>query len=465
MKVVYLSAGSRTTLGGETRVALEISKAMTSHCEVAIVCTGARNEIVEENGVKVVTLEGYDDGKEGIGVFSNETIKFLFDFLDSYRPDVMHAHSPWLAPFIAQIWALSHGTPYFFTTHYILSKMSEFLDISSSSFGYKVVDEAFIKRYFLGYLDNCSSVIALNRVAYDGLREYGYKGDMEVIPNGRFLDNLTKLKIPNIDDKVVNLVFVGSITKRKNQEYLLEMSKYLPDNFKLKLIGRFLFEDYEKEFMKMAKNYRRVEVVGGVSPHLVASYLEESHIFVSASTVEVQALSVIEALAAGKPVVGLSNETVDELVDDDVGVWLDKDTSPKEFAESVVRIAEKSRGEYELMCKSARERVCDMDWSIIAQKTYLLYQRYLGHGQNIDRSRWDDLRNTIIKLPFFPGQAYLLDRFDALKSRVKRSDSLNIVSKVPKKTLLIAGLTIGFASLAFGGLKLFSYLKKRKNTK
>ena len=45
----------------------------------------------------------------------------------------------------------------------------------------------------------------------------------------------------------------------------------------------------------------------------IPNYLERAHVFPSASKMEVQSLVVIEALASGTPVVGLSNETIDEL--------------------------------------------------------------------------------------------------------------------------------------------------------
>ncbi len=45
----------------------------------------------------------------------------------------------------------------------------------------------------------------------------------------------------------------------------------------------------------------------------------KTHAFVSASKMEVQSLAIIEALASGSPVIGLGNETVDELVDETNG--------------------------------------------------------------------------------------------------------------------------------------------------
>lgn len=459
MKVVYLAAGAEETLGGETRVAMELSMAMKEYADIAIVFTGRENRIYEEDGIMKVSLEGGWYGGEELGVFNTETISFFFDFLDSFKPDIVHSHSAWLAPFIAQVWALQHKIPYIYTTHVLASKISEFFEVPKSSLIYRMMDEAIFKKYFLGYMDNCSTIIALNEIAFSETRDYGYKGDMEIIPNGRFLKQLNEVKLQQQSSKERVLIFVGSVTKRKNQEFLLKVMDYLPKNFKLILIGRFLFEDYEKEFRRKASKYSNVEVTGGVDPSTIPTWLEKSHIFVSSSTVEVQALSVIEALAAGRPIVGLSNETIDELIDSKVGIALPKDASPKEFAKSVLKISKLSQSDYTAMCEEGRERVKILDWHDIAQRTYNLYEKYVGTSMK-EGGNWKKVRGMILNLPSFPGQKYLLERYDYLKATTDKSSSLNVVNRVPKKTLLFAGITVGLAVAIFAGLKVSGYLKK-----
>jgi glycosyltransferase involved in cell wall biosynthesis len=84
---------------------------------------------------------------------------------------------------------------------------------------------------------------------------------------------------------------------------------------------------------------------------------------------EVQSLVIIEALASGTPVVGLSNETVDELVDASDGIRLSKDASPREFAAAVHKICELGEAEYRKLCENSRSRVNTLDWSIVMEKT------------------------------------------------------------------------------------------------
>ena len=88
---------------------------------------------------------------------------------------------------------------------------------------------------------------------------------------------------------------------------------------------------------------------------------------------EVQSLAVLEALASGTPVLGLSNETIDELVDASVGGRLPKNTPPEEFARAVRTLCETDKDSYKGMCHDARKRVARYDWSNNLDLTEKMY--------------------------------------------------------------------------------------------
>ena len=110
----------------------------------------------------------------------------------------------------------------------------------------------------------------------------------------------------------------------------------------------------------------------------IPACLARAHAFVSASRLEVQSLTVIEALASGTPVVGLANETIDELVDDTVGRRLPADAAPDEFARSVEQICRVPQAEYDQLCRQARARVALMDWTQVVDATAAAYEALVG---------------------------------------------------------------------------------------
>jgi hypothetical protein len=100
-------------------------------------------------------------------------------------------------------------------------------------------------------------------------------------------------------------------------------------------------------------------------------------VLVSASKMEVQSLVVIEALASGTPVVGLANETVDELVDESVGCRVPSEATPEAFARCVERICALPQSEYDRLCENARRRVETLDWSVVVGRTSDAYEKIL----------------------------------------------------------------------------------------
>jgi hypothetical protein len=197
---------------------------------------------------------------------------------------------------------------------------------------------------------------------------------------------------------------------------------------------------------------KNIEFVGQIEHEQIPKFLEEAHVFASASTMEVQSLVVIEALASGTPVVGLSNETIDELVDDQVGARVAKDQKPAEFAKQIEKICSLTPHEYEVMCNSARERVAHLDWSRVVDLTLNSYQELVKTKPT--RSEDDrDILTTLVSF-FSTGDLrdYLIEVINEAKQRsvaetqlfpkLKIPDSVRSWIRVPTSTWFISGITI-----------------------
>jgi ABC-type Mn2+/Zn2+ transport system ATPase subunit len=85
--------------------------------------------------------------------------------------------------------------------------------------------------------------------------------------------------------------------------------------------------------------------------------------------------AILEALASGTPVVGLSNETIDEFIDETCGYCLPKKTAPPEFARKVKAICSLPKEEYEKLRKRASKKVQFLDWQEIVPQTIAVYRR------------------------------------------------------------------------------------------
>jgi hypothetical protein len=201
-----------------------------------------------------------------------------------------------------------------------------------------------------------------------------------------------------------------------------------------------------------ARGLDNILFVGQVPHEQIPSYLQRTHVFVSASKMEVQSLVVIEALASGTPVVGLYNETTTELVDDSVGCRLPQDATPWEFAAAVERICTLPRSRYEQLCMNARERVSHLDWSNIIDQTVAAYRELLAEKSSITEEQGAVLADLVSLLPSGEIRDILADQINTARSEPGRmarflmtlslGQRWRALKRVPGSTWLLAGATI-----------------------
>jgi phosphatidylinositol alpha 1,6-mannosyltransferase len=366
------------SVGGAARVAYELAQQFSTAHETAIICTAERTGSRWADGVLMLGIEGTGNGALRAPVLSVANVKTIIDFMDAYDPDVVHAHGLVGVSQLAQIWAQLHAVPFVYTAHALSKQVLAFGGDEFSSVLRTRIIESVVRRYMASFHQHCDAIIALNRHAVQDLIDFGYRGRIIPIPNGRFLKRYTNDTMASLADEHIVLLYTGSISTSKNQVYLLDVLSHLPPRYILRLVGEPLDPDYGPDFAAHIAALglkARVELVGQVPPEQVSAELAKAHLFVSASEVEVQSLAVIEALAAGKPVVGLGNETVDELINEHVGCRLPPKTPASQFAAEVRRLCEGPQCEYEALCDAARERVAHLDWANIMTETANAYQR------------------------------------------------------------------------------------------
>jgi hypothetical protein len=130
--------------------------------------------------------------------------------------------------------------------------------------------------------------------------------------------------------------------------------------------------------------------------------------------------------------VGLSNETIDELINDEVGVCLAKDIDPKDFANQIERICNLPAEEYQKMCQTARQRVTHLDWSNVVKSTTDAYHEILKTKPSITKDESDMLTSLVNFFTTGDVRDYLLDAIeDARKTRIADKTLLPRV-KVPR---------------------------------
>lgn len=371
--------------GGMGRVAHELAGASARTHEAMIVCLGeeASVSLARQGEPTVVRLPARSERDLRLpDLRGHHGLRAL---LVEFAPGVVHAQDFSPLALCLQDWARSAGRPFVLTLHCLPTQAQAFSSVEKPLFTRWIGNSLLFRLFIRLYLQRCSGVIALNEAMERDLRRFGYSGPVYRVPNGRELGVYTTLPTadPVLPEK--RLLFVGAIAQRKNQKYLLEMMEHLDVSARLVLVGEPAEQGYLDQLQSFiaARGLHRVDIVGAVPYAAIPRYLQGAHVFVSASRLEVQSLAVIEALASGTPVVGLANQTVDELVDDTVGRRLPGDASPAEFARAVAEVCTLSPEDYAEMCQAGRARVQSLDWQAVVAANQGVYEDLIAHRAEV----------------------------------------------------------------------------------
>lgn len=133
-------------------------------------------------------------------------------------------------------------------------------------------------------------------------QDVGYKGVVEVIPNGVDVARFSKNGHIEPHNGIV-LITTSRLVEKNAVGDIIEALKFLPENVSLKILGTGPLEIDCKLKIKNWKLEGRVEMLGHVDHSEIPRYLHQSDIFIRPSVSEGFGSSFIEAMAAGLPVI------------------------------------------------------------------------------------------------------------------------------------------------------------------
>lgn len=135
---------------------------------------------------------------------------------------------------------------------------------------------------------------------------------IEVVPYGIDFNKFTRRHTP-ANNKHLRIIYVGSMVQRKGLSYLLEaVRKFAPDKVELVLCGRGFID---KELFNFYNNVK-FTIKTGLSHTELLEELHRSDIFCLPSLCEGFAHVILEAMAAGLPVIATSHTCAPDIITD-----------------------------------------------------------------------------------------------------------------------------------------------------
>jgi glycosyltransferase involved in cell wall biosynthesis len=207
-----------------------------------------------------------------------------------------------------------------------------------------------------------ASHIAVSNHTKEGLESLGVpESKITVIPNGIDLGLIQG--IPPSEESC-DILFAGRLIKDKNVDILLEGIK--EKEIKCCIIGDGPERGNLAELAKILDLEERVQFLGALEYEEVIARMKSAKVFVLPSTREGFGIVLLEAMAAGLPIIAVKAEksAASEIVDGKNGILCELD----ELKENIVKLLDDIDLQKELALKGL-ETSKDFDWDRIADLT------------------------------------------------------------------------------------------------
>jgi glycosyltransferase involved in cell wall biosynthesis len=290
----------------------------------------------------------------------------ILNLVGEINPSVIRAYNSVLSGYLAAFFGKRLGIPSVLSLHINPDEQR----IYNSNTFIKMVKWIISQRIFEPYsLTNITKTICVSNFLQNYARKYGAK-DIETIYNRVYLDQFATQRDYSLTG-VPKILSVGRLDPPKNQECLIRAIEKL--NVELTLIGNGINYDRLVSLTKELNISDRVTFIKSVPHKDIQKYYWDADIFAISSFYEGFCIPILEAMAAGLPVVVNDKEPLPEVLG---GTGLVVKNTPEAFEYAFKQLISNPQFREELG-KKAKERAVKLDGSIMEQKEAELYEKLI----------------------------------------------------------------------------------------
>lgn len=314
--------------------------------------------------------------------------------VQSFDPDIVHSHHPFLLGDTALRVASWRDIPVVFTHHTLYERYTHYVPVDQERLA------RFVIELTTGYCNLCDGVIAPSRSIATLLRQRGVTSPIKVIPSGIDIDRFragdgNSFRRANGIPRAACVVgHVGRLAEEKNLGFLSSA------------VARFLAGRAESRFLVVgqgpaAETVARELSARGVGDRLLAlgrrtgSELADAYaamdVFAFASHSETQGIVLVEAMAAGVPVVAVDAPGVREIMRDGENGRLLADDEEEEFASALSWVVDLEPKPREAVSKSLAATAARYSARVTSAKALALYSLLISRRptpKRLEDSLW-----------------------------------------------------------------------------
>jgi glycosyltransferase involved in cell wall biosynthesis len=363
MKIAQIYTLYHPSKGGvEIRIKETSERLVKMGMDVDVLCVDPSKKLPKYEVINGVNVKRFPTWVFQGRYYSPEMLRYLKKHADDY--DILHAHNYHSFPALYAAKAKKRSklvlTPsYHGKTHGLLRRI--FLTF------YQVLWQR-----FLGRVDKFAYVSESEwQLMCKELSLPAEKG--VAISNAANIDEIAAARPYDVDFKVI--LYLGRLEKYKNIHNIIEAMPYIDKQYKLYIIGNTKnsnspYKTYMEELIQKLNLSDRVVILTGVDDDKAYRWYQTCSVFVTLSSLESFGRTVLEGLAAGKPVVASDIPAFLELAGKLKGIQVVKipGATPQELANTIMESAKSAPPINDLS---------EYTWDKISERLKQVYRRLL----------------------------------------------------------------------------------------
>jgi len=241
----------------------------------------------------------------------------------AFNPDIIHLHHPFWLGSLGLFIARRLKVPAVYTYHTRLEEYAHFVPLPGMLFR-NLISHALVKRF----ANKCDGIIVPTHSTEEYLRMIGVKRPIFVQPTGIEYQRLQQVSEPEVRELRESLgigderifISVSRLSNEKNIDFMIDAIHKLQNRTDQKFCLLMIGEGHQRERLQKRIEQMGLEktfiLVGSVAPEDMAAWYHLGDAFLFASKSETQGMVILEAMAAGLPVVAVRSSGIDDVVRD-----------------------------------------------------------------------------------------------------------------------------------------------------